>query len=70
MIYLDNHATTTVHPSVFEAMSPYFCTHFGNASSEHTLGWKATMAVQTAKKQIAELVDSEASQVFLSLIHI
>jgi len=64
MVYLDAHATTPVHPKVYEAMSPYFCTHFGNASSEHSWGWKATMAVNTAKTQIASLLDCQASQVF------
>ena len=64
MIYLDAHATTPVHPVVFEAMSPYFCTHFGNASSEHPWGWKATAAVGKAKNQISSLLDCDPTQVF------
>ena len=63
-IYLDAHATTPVHPVVFEAMTPYFCTHFGNASSDHRWGWKATAAVGVAKKQISQLVDCQPAQVF------
>jgi cysteine sulfinate desulfinase/cysteine desulfurase-like protein len=28
MIYLDNHATTAVHPEVVEAMMPFLTEHF------------------------------------------
>jgi len=66
MIYLDAHATTPVLPVVFEAMEPYFCTHFGNASSEHPWGWKATGAVTKAKAQMAELLDCSPSNLFIT----
>ena len=65
-IYLDYHATTPVIPEVMEAMSPYFCNHFGNANSTHQWGWKAEMAVAKATKQVADLVGCKSSQVYFT----
>ncbi|MEM7646028.1 MAG: cysteine desulfurase family protein [Pseudomonadota bacterium] len=65
-IYLDYHATTPVLPQVLEAMSPYFCNHFGNANSTHQWGWKAEMAIAKASKQVADLIGSKASQVYFT----
>lgn len=56
MIYLDNHATTPMDPRVKAAMDPYFTEHFGNpASQSHGFGWKAQMAVDKARSQVADL---------------
>ncbi len=65
-IYLDYHATTPVLPEVLEAMSPYFCNHFGNANSTHQWGWKAEMAVSKSSKQVADLISSKPSQVYFT----
>lgn len=65
-IYLDYHATTPVIPEVLEAMSPYFCNHFGNANSNHHWGWKAEMAINKSGKQVADLVGCKASQVYFT----
>jgi cysteine desulfurase len=53
-IYLDHHATTPVDPRVLEAMLPYFCEAFGNASSRgHAWGRRAAAAVEDARERIA-----------------
>lgn len=65
-IYLDYHATTPVLPEVMEAMSPYFCNHFGNANSTHQWGWKAEMAFMKSGKQVADLLGAKASQVYFT----
>lgn len=53
-IYLDNSATTPVAPEVLEAMTPFFQTYYGNASSLHSAGRDARMAVEGSRSLIAE----------------
>jgi cysteine desulfurase len=56
IIYLDNNATTPVDPRVKLAMDPYLADDFGNASSQsHAFGWKAQMAVDKARSNVAKL---------------
>jgi cysteine desulfurase len=53
-IYFDHHATTPVDPRVVEAMAPYACDDFGNASSSsHVFGWRAEAAVAMARESLA-----------------
>jgi cysteine desulfurase len=58
-IYLDHHATTPVDPRVVAAMLPWFTDHPGNASSPHEYGWEAREAVERARTQIAEFLDTD-----------
>jgi len=61
-IYLDYNATTPVDPRVFAVMAPYFTQSFGNAaSSGHAFGWEASQVVSKARKQIAAVLNADAS---------
>jgi cysteine desulfurase len=63
-IYLDYHSTTPVDPRVLEAMLPYFTENFGNpASRNHKFGWTASAAVETARKQVAKLINASAKEI-------
>jgi cysteine desulfurase len=63
-IYLDNNATTPVHPQVLDKMLPYFSEKFGNASSKlHQFGWQAEAAVELAREQTAKLIAAEPQEV-------
>jgi cysteine desulfurase len=66
-IYMDYHATTPVDPRVLEAMTPFFNQHFGNpASRNHAFGWEAEEAVDTARKQVADLIGATAKEIIFT----
>jgi cysteine desulfurase len=62
-IYLDHNATTPLDERVLDAMLPYMKSQYGNASSRHELGTVARKAVNTAREQVAALVNVQPSQV-------
>jgi cysteine desulfurase len=62
-IYLDHNATTAVEPGVLDAMLPYFSAEFGNASSIHTFGQRARAAVETAREQVAALINARPQEI-------
>lgn len=59
MIYLDYNSTTPTDPKVVEAMQPFFTEHFGNAASNHPLGWQAAEAVEQARSHLARLLNAK-----------
>jgi cysteine desulfurase len=62
-VYFDHNATTPVDDKVLEAMLPYLRENFGNASSRHEFGTVARRAIDTARQQVAALVNAQPSQV-------
>lgn len=61
-IYLDNNATTPLDKKVLDAMLPYFTNEFGNSSSIHEFGKISNKAVESAKKNIATLINSTSQE--------
>lgn len=53
-IYLDNGASTKLHPDVLQAMLPHWTENYGNSSSHHEFGRMASRALEVARTQIAE----------------
>jgi len=62
-IYLDHNATTPVDPAVLEAMLPFLSGEFGNASSIHSFGQRARAAVETAREQVAALINARPQEI-------
>ena len=66
-IYLDYHATTPVDPRVLADMLPYFSDRFGNpASRQHAWGWDAEKAVETARAQVAALINAAPGEIIFT----
>jgi cysteine desulfurase len=61
--YFDYNSTTPVDPKVIEAMVPYFSDTFGNASSIHSAGQKARMAVDHARDAVAALLSAKPAEI-------
>ena len=62
-IYFDHSATTHVLPEVVDAMTPYFLTKFGNASTIHSFGREARVGVEEARKKVAALINAEPQEI-------
>lgn len=65
-VYLDNSATTQVDERVLEAMLPYMTEVYGNASSIHYFGQQARSAVDRARHQVAESLNSRPNEVIFT----
>lgn len=59
VIYLDNNATTSVAPEVFESMIPFFTEKYGNASSMHTFGGQVGKSIQDAREKVAAMLGAQ-----------
>jgi cysteine desulfurase len=62
-VYMDYGAARPVDPRVFEAMSPYFSSSFGNPASFHTHGFNALKALNLARERVASLLNVEDSEI-------
>ena len=66
MIYLDNAASTQIQEEVLDSMLPYLREQFGNPSSIHRFGRLAQKAITKARKQVAELINADPSEIFFT----
>jgi len=65
-VYLDYAATTPADPAVAEEMMRYLTLDgaFGNpASRTHGYGWQAEAAVETARRQVATLINADPREI-------
>lgn len=66
MIYFDHNATTAVDERVVEAMLPFMTAFYGNPSALYKMGRLVRSAIDTAREQVAALVNAQASQVIFT----
>ena len=65
-IYLDHAATTPVAPEVLEAMLPYYRECWGNPSSIHQFGRKASEGVEYGRIAVAALLNCPPKEVYFT----
>lgn len=61
--YFDHNATTPLDPRVREAMLPWLGGQHGNPSSAHSIGRAARSAVETARGQVAGMLNAKPKDV-------
>ena len=66
-IYMDNNSTTRTDPRVVEAMIPFFTEKYGNsASRNHSYGWDAEEAVDSAREQVASIINASSKEIIFT----
>ena len=65
-IYFDHAATTAVAPEIKEAMEPYFCENYGNASSLYELGYKSKEAINIARVNVAKAINTKPNEIYFT----
>ena len=64
--YFDNAATTALAPDVLDAMLPYMTEKFGNPSSIYSYGRESRLAIETARKSVAKILNAHPAEVFFT----
>jgi cysteine desulfurase len=65
-IYLDHSATTPVRPEVVAAMMPYLGELYGNPSSIHSLGRRSNVALELARRKVAEIIGARPPEIIFT----
>jgi cysteine desulfurase len=65
-IYFDNAATTSLDPKVLESMMPFLTEKFGNPSSIYSYGRESRMAIETARKTVARILNAHPAEIFFT----
>lgn len=66
MVYLDNAATTPVHPAVVQVIQDALMNDYGNPSSTYRIGKSVKHALIQARKQLAELLNVSETDVYFT----
>ena len=65
-IYFDHAATTPLCQEALDAMLPYFTEVFGNPNSQHYFGREAVKAVDSARDNIAKIINAKPNEVYFT----
>src|SRR5690606_12301939 len=66
ILYIDNASTTPVDSRVLEAMLPYFTQTYGNPGSMHSTGLSGQLALDTARKKVAEILGAMEDEILFT----
>lgn len=66
IVYLDNNSTTRVDEKVLESMIPYFTISYGNSASRHFFGTEIKHAVEKAREEVSQLLNSNPSEIIFT----
>ena len=62
-IYMDNNATTPLHPEALDAMLPFLKDNFGNPSSIHWAGRGVKKYIDEAREKVANLLNADPFEI-------
>lgn len=65
-IYFDNAATTSLDAQVLETMMPYLTERFGNPSSIYSYGRETRLAIESARKSVAKILNAHPAEIFFT----
>ena len=65
-VYLDHNATSPMHPEVADAILPYLQNPTGNPSSLHSFGRMARSAIESARAEVASLLNCSSDDVIFT----
>ena len=65
-IYFDNAATTSLDNEVLQDMMPFLTEKFGNPSSIYSYGRETKMAIESARKNVAKILNAHPSEIFFT----
>ena len=66
IIYADNAATTRLDQDAFEAMCPFLCENFGNASQPYSFSRVPKNALKIARETIASCINASPEEIFFT----
>lgn len=65
-VYLDNNATTPLHPRIYDEIKAFFVDLFGNPSSVHWAGRMARAKVEEARSNIGKLINAKEGEIIFT----
>ena len=65
-VYLDHASNTPLLPEVKEAMAPFLNGEFGNPSTLHAMGRRASRALEEAREKVALLIGARSDEIIFT----
>ena len=66
ILYLDNAATTPLHPLALESMLPYLKENYGNPSAVYSFARNARKGIEEAREQVAKAISAQPGEIFFT----